>query len=242
MYLIRETCPYTSPTPRDYMDWLVNLGIGFRYDENNDYYVWQTADMNEPAPFYIDINNHVKANWESGNFNSSANYQTFIYTKMSDTSITRFNSEGNNGNIRFIFDYAKAGNNLFYKAATNNTTPTAFTNFFIAPVTENDSWLLNNGTYLWDLKADRGTWQALNQARDDGFASSPSVNCLRIGKWFNGYRQTFNDNLYIASVRPYLWEGGFAEYKVGDKVYFVWTPGGSTVGVAIDITDYIEEG
>lgn len=240
MYLTRETCPYTTPTPRDYMDWLVNLGIGFRYDEDNDYYVWQTADMSEPAPFYIDIVNHTKANWEADTFNSANNYQTFIYTKMSNTSVTRFNTDGYNSNYRFIFDYAKAGNHIFYKAANNGSTPTSFTNFFIAPVTENDSWLINNSINLWDLKADKGNAQALSLGRDDGFTNS--VNCLRIGKWYNGYRQTFNDNLFVASVRPYLWDGGFAEYKVGDKVYFIWGLSANYVGVAIDITDYIEEG
>ena len=82
MHLNVEVMPFSSaPTPRQFMDFIADLEMGIQYDETNDYYIWQTEEMTEPAPFYFDIKGHVKDNWTGAAINSSGTYQVWIHIR-----------------------------------------------------------------------------------------------------------------------------------------------------------------
>lgn len=233
-----------NPTPREYMDGLVSLGIGFQYDEANDYYVWQTEDMDEPAPFYWDIYNHAKENWDAGVINDTTNFSVQRYDVTTGNSKRDFQFESNSyADRKPIIDYIKFGNTILYTDQPANEPPKTLKKFIIAPVSDADTWYYNDpdstgymiqSRFQREIRSDQLTI-------NDGWGNATTGTSFRIGKYYDGVEDRFADNLYYVDVAPILWDWGFCEISVGDRSYFVFGWGQNYAKLAIDITDYINE-
>ena len=230
-------------TPRQYFDTLVEANIGFVYNEDNDEYYWQPEGVEEP-PFVMHPLD--KQYWETVNISNVGNGIVYMWpTSISESDRTAGNStklwNPDNNNTVLAFDYITFGKSILYRPCGTNSSPNRLNSFIAAPVVDDDDWYVSDGAYIYNRRNKTKT-NILNQAGNDGYGQATATS-VRLGKLWDGTRSRFADNVFIATVRPIMWENGYLQVEVGGKVFMLmdWSNNSTSRCIAFDITDYINE-
>lgn len=253
MQIIRKqiTGSNRNATCREFMDALVALNVGFVYDETTGCYPYK-PDPNmsdDDIAFDIDIANRSRddANWNH-KLNDGSNYKLYLFDHKKGMSNTTYMpssqmfGSANSADYNNTFDYINIGNTLLFNKSGTGRYPAVYINsFFAAPVSEDDDWYYSGDSYVYFSSSGTQFQRPWYSGNNHG-AGNNAACAVQLGKFFDGYKQRFADNLYVTSIKPVSWENGYFEAQVGDKRFLCLSFGnGSENGPAFDITDYIEE-
>lgn len=250
MHITRKVLSTTKAvlTARELMDALVDASIGFTKKEDGSWYFWEPEEGN--IGFAIGLTDSTK--WDT-NYGGNgvvlcawnpAIPETDRVQNNADCTITQMFAQGNSiSNFIPTIDYIKFGNSIIFSGSTTQFSAFALKYGFIAPKTEDDPWYLIDATYLHNRNArSSNVPRPFNSAGMDG-SLNVIPSAARVGKYYDGFEARFANNLYIATVRPAVWEYGFCEVDINGRRFLIMnvTNNNSSVAPAFDITDYIEE-
>lgn len=229
-------------TYRQYLEGLVEANIGFVYDEENDEYDY--VNSNGDGVFTFHPSSKTEQAYDTPLTGNGSNIAAYDKSKPNESIIQILGSAMNSGVIP-IFDYIKFGDTLLYHLSMNTTDAlNGAWHFICPPKTEDDTWYMDDNTYLYNHAALNKTQRPYNSNFvGDGVDVAIPTAC-RIGKHYDPYMQRFANNLYISTLYPSMAAPCFEEVNIGNKRFLVFnmSTNAKYVSPAFDITDYIEEG
>ena len=252
MQLTRKVLSLTKAvlTARELMDALVDANIGFTKKEDTETGLWYFWEPEEGTiGFSIGLTDATK--WDN-NYGSVGMAlcawnpvipESDRTTANADCTITQFFANGN-GSFLPVIDYIKFGNSIIFRGTTTQLAAFQMIYGFIAPSTEDDPWYIIDSSYVHNqhVRSSNVPRPFNNNGMDGSLNLIPSA--ARVGKYYDGLEARFANNLYIATVRPAVWEYGFCEVDINGKRFLIMnvTNNNACQAPAFDITDYIEEG
>lgn len=229
-------------TYRQYMNGLVAADIGFVYDEENDEYDY--VDSNGNGVFTFHPANKTEQAYDTPLTGNGSNIMAYDKDNPSASITQVLGGQFNSGAIP-IFDYIKIGDTLLYHTSLNTTDVfSGAWHFICPPKTEDDTWYMDDTSYLYNHAALNKTQRPYNFIFGADGVSVTIPTACRLGKHYDPYMQRFANNLYISTLYPTMASPCFEEVIIGNKRFLIFNiiTQGNYAAPAFDITDYIEEG